>query len=121
MRITPLNPEDPSVLGDFELLGRIGHGGMGQVFLGESLGGAPAAVKVIKPSVVDSESRQRFAQEIEILKTVWGARLAAFLGADAEAEAEQPWPATEYVDGSDLARHVKDHGPLPSALTAALF
>ncbi|GAA3495361.1 hypothetical protein GCM10019016_024610 [Streptomyces prasinosporus] len=58
MRITPLNPEDPSVLGDFELLGRIGHGGMGQVFLGESLGGAPAAVKVIKPSVVLPEAPQ---------------------------------------------------------------
>ncbi|MGA4980466.1 serine/threonine-protein kinase [Streptomyces cellulosae] len=118
MQITPLNPEDPSVLGDFELLGRIGHGGMGQVFLGESLGGEPAAVKVIKPSVVDSESRQRFVQEIEVLKTIWGPRIAAFLGADAEAE--QPWLATEYVDGPDLARHVKDHGPLPSALTAAL-
>ncbi|MFD0228815.1 serine/threonine-protein kinase [Streptomyces hirsutus] len=118
MQITPLNPEDPLSLGDFELLGRIGHGGMGQVFLGESLGGEPAAVKVIKPSVVDSESRQRFAQEVEALKTIWGARIAAFLGADAEAE--QPWLATEYVDGPDLARHVKTHGPLPSVLTAAL-
>ncbi|MFB7248746.1 protein kinase [Streptomyces populi] len=114
----PLNPEDPSSLGDFELLGRVGQGGMGQVFLGESLGGEPAAVKVIKPSVVDSESRQRFSQEIEVLKTIWGPRIAAFLGADAEAE--QPWLATEYVDGPDLARHVKTHGPLPSVLTAAL-
>lgn len=70
MQITPLNPEDPLSLGDFELLGRIGQGGMGQVFLGESLGGEPAAVKVIKPSVVDSESRGRFAQEIEVLKTI---------------------------------------------------
>lgn len=80
---------------------------MGQVFLGESQGGEPAAVKVIKPTVVDSESRQRFAQEIEILKTVWGPRIAAFLGADPEAE--QPWPATEQqvVDS--------DFGPLPSA------
>ncbi|MGW3255711.1 serine/threonine-protein kinase [Streptomyces fungicidicus] len=118
MQITPLNPEDPTSMGDFELLGRIGQGGMGQVFLGESLGGEPAAVKVIKPSVVDSESRQRFAQEIEVLKTIWGARVAAFLGADAEAE--QPWLATEYVDGPDLARHVRTHGPLPSVLTAAL-
>ncbi|MGC0373569.1 serine/threonine-protein kinase [Streptomyces sp. SAI-229] len=105
-------------MGDFELLGRIGQGGMGQVFLGESLGGEPAAVKVIKPSVVDSESRQRFAQEIEVLKTIWGPRIAAFLGADAEAE--QPWLATEYVDGPDLAKHVKTHGPLPSVLAAAL-
>ncbi|WP_432055309.1 serine/threonine-protein kinase [Streptomyces sp. bgisy022] len=118
MQITPLNPEDPLSLGDFELLGRIGQGGMGQVFLGESLGGEPAAVKVIKPSVVDSQSRQRFAQEIEVLKTIWGPRIAAFLGADSEAE--QPWLATEYVDGPDLARHVKTHGPLPSVLTAAL-
>ncbi|MFD6322438.1 protein kinase [Streptomyces sp. NPDC058442] len=118
MQITPLNPEDPLSLGDFELLGRIGQGGMGQVFLGESPGGEPAAVKVIKPSVVDSVSRLRFAQEIEVLKTIWGARLAAFLGADAEAE--QPWLATEYVDGPDLARHLRTHGPLPSVLTAAL-
>ncbi|MEU2159526.1 serine/threonine-protein kinase [Streptomyces sp. NPDC019208] len=118
MQITPLNPEDPRVLGDFELLGRIGQGGMGQVFLGESPGGEPAAVKVIKPSVVDSESRQRFAQEIEVLKTIWGPRIAAFLGA--AAEADQPWLATEYVDGPDLARHVTTHGPLPSVLTAAL-
>ncbi|MGW7619742.1 serine/threonine-protein kinase [Streptomyces antimycoticus] len=118
MQITPLNPEDPLSLGDFELLGRIGQGGMGQVFLGESLGGEPAAVKVIKPSVVDSESRGRFAQEIEVLKTIWGPRIAAFLGADAEAE--QPWLATEYVAGPDLARHVETHGPLPSVLTAAL-
>ncbi|MGW5201566.1 protein kinase domain-containing protein [Streptomyces spiralis] len=118
MQITPLNPEDPLSLGDFELLGRIGQGGMGQVFLGESPGGEPAAVKVIKPSVVDSESRQRFAHEIEVLKTIWGPRIAAFLGADAEAE--QPWLATEYVDGPDLARHVHTHGPLPSVLTAAL-
>ncbi|MFE9975796.1 protein kinase [Streptomyces hirsutus] len=118
MQTTPLNPEDPLSLGDFELLGRIGHGGMGQVFLGESPGGEPAAVKVIKPSVVDSESRQRFAQEIEVLKTIWGPRIAAFLGADAETG--QPWLATEYVDGPDLARHVKTQGPLPSVLTAAL-
>ncbi|MFJ4363738.1 hypothetical protein [Streptomyces chartreusis] len=49
-------------LGDFDLIGRIGrigHGGMGQVDLGESQGGEPAAVKVIKPSVVDSETRLR--------------------------------------------------------------
>lgn len=118
MPITPLSPEDPVVLGDFELLGRIGQGGMGQVFLGESLGGEPAAVKVIKPSVVDSQSRQRFAQEVEVLKTIWGPRIAAFLGADPEAE--QPWLATEYIDGPDLARHVTEHGPLPVVLTAAL-
>jgi serine/threonine protein kinase len=118
VQTTPLSPEDPVRLGDFEIQRRIGQGGMGQVFLGESPGGEPAAVKVIRPSVVDSVSRQRFAQEVEVLKTVWGPRIAAFLGADAEAE--QPWLATEYVEGLDLGSHVKRHGPLPTPLTAAL-
>ncbi|MCC9705043.1 serine/threonine protein kinase [Streptomyces sp. MNU76] len=91
---------------------------MGQVYLGESPGGEPVAVKVIKPSVVDSETRTRFAQEVEILKTIWGARIAALL--DADPDAERPWLATEYVEGLDLSRHVAAHGPLPALLTAAL-
>ncbi|MFC5214742.1 serine/threonine-protein kinase [Streptomyces coerulescens] len=118
MNAAPLSPEDPTELGDFELLGRIGHGGMGQVYLGESPGGEPAAVKVIKPSVVDSETRLRFAQEIEVLKTVWGPRIAAFM--DADPDAIQPWLATEYVDGPDLRKQVNTCGPLPTVLVASL-
>ncbi|MEU1801397.1 serine/threonine-protein kinase [Streptomyces sp. NPDC019937] len=118
MHIAPLSPEDPTELGGYELLGRIGHGGMGQVYLGESPGGEPAAVKVIKPSVVDSETRQRFAQEVEILKAVWGARIAALM--DADVESDPPWLATEYVEGLDLSRHVGTHGPLSALLTASL-
>jgi predicted Ser/Thr protein kinase len=118
VHIAPLCPDDPAELGGYELLGRIGQGGMGQVYLGESPGGEPAAVKVIKPSVVDSETRTRFAQEVEILKTIWGARIAALL--DADPDAERPWLATEYVEGPDLSRHVAAHGPLPALLTAAL-
>ncbi|WP_329443380.1 serine/threonine protein kinase [Streptomyces canus] len=118
MQTTPLSPEDPAQIGGFELLGRIGQGGMGQVYLGESPGGEPAAVKVIKPSVVDSTSRLRFAQEIDILKTVWGARIAQLL--DADADADEPWLATEYVEGPDLGKHVMTHGPLPALLVLSL-
>lgn len=118
MHTTPLSPDDPPELGGFELLGRIGHGGMGQVYLGESPGGEAAALKVIKPALVDGTTRQRFAQEIEILKSVWGARVAALL--DADPEADQPWLATEYVDGSDLRRFTDSYGPLPTVLAAAL-
>ncbi|MEN8653404.1 serine/threonine-protein kinase [Streptomyces sp. 21So2-11] len=118
MNATPLSPEDPTELGGFRLTGRIGHGGMGQVYLGESPAGEAAAVKVIKPSVVDSETRQRFAQEIEVLKTVWGPRIAAFM--DADTEAERPWLATEYVEGPELRRQVDMHGTLSAELTASL-
>ncbi|MFD4550375.1 serine/threonine-protein kinase [Streptomyces sp. NPDC058467] len=118
MNAAPLSPEDPTELRGFELLGRIGHGGTGQVHLGESPGGEAAAVKVIKPSMVDSGTRLRFAQEIEVLKTIWGPRIAAFL--DADAEAEQPWPATEYIDGPDLRKHINTRGPLPMVPAASV-
>ena len=118
VNVAPLSPEDPVELGGFQLIGRIGHGGMGQVYLGESPAGEAAAVKVIKPSVVDSETRQRFAQEIEVLKTVWGPRVAAFM--DADTEAERPWLATEYVEGPDLRKLVESSGTLSGLFAASL-
>ncbi|MFF1339075.1 serine/threonine-protein kinase [Streptomyces sp. NPDC058290] len=118
MHTTPLSPDDPAELGGFTLLRRIGHGGMGQVYLGESAAGEAVAVKVIKPTVVDSETRQRFAQEIEVLKTVWGPRVAAFVKADTESE--QPWLATEYVEGPDLRRLMDTRGVLPPLAAASL-
>ncbi|MCX4957562.1 serine/threonine-protein kinase [Streptomyces virginiae] len=118
MHTTPLSPDDPAELGGFTLLRRIGHGGMGQVYLGESAAGESVAVKVIKPTVVDSETRQRFAQEIEVLKTVWGPRVAAFVKADTESE--QPWLATEYVEGPDLRRLMDTRGVLPPLAAASL-
>ncbi|MET9398440.1 serine/threonine-protein kinase [Kitasatospora sp. NPDC002965] len=118
MNVAPLSPEDPVELGGFHLAGRIGHGGMGQVYLGESPAGEAAAVKVIKPSVVDSETRQRFALEIEVLKTVWGPRIAAFM--DADTEAERPWLATEYVEGPDLRKLIESQGTLSGLFAASL-
>ncbi|MFF2774621.1 protein kinase [Streptomyces sp. NPDC058052] len=118
MNTTPLSPDDPAELGGFTLLGRIGHGGMGQVYLGESAAGEAVAVKVIKPTVVDSETRQRFAQEIEVLKTIWGPRVAAFVKADTESE--QPWLATEYVEGPDLRRLLDTRGVLSPLAAASL-
>lgn len=97
---------------------RIGAGGMGQVFLGESAAGHQAAVKVIKPSVLDEDSRARFVSEADSLRTVYGPFVAAFVGADADAE--QPWLAVEYVPGPDLRTLIAGQGPLPLVETASL-
>src|SRR5216684_2667402 len=43
-----LKPGDPRVIGPYRLVGHLGGGGMGQVFLGLSAGGRPVAVKVIR-------------------------------------------------------------------------
>ncbi|MEU5400198.1 serine/threonine-protein kinase [Streptomyces sp. NPDC005963] len=106
------------MIGTFSLVCRIGSGGMGQVFLGESEAGHQAAVKVIKPSVLDEDTRARFLSEVESLRTVYGPFVAAFVGADATAD--QPWLAVEYVAGPDLRTLIAGQGPLPLAETASL-
>lgn len=114
----PLRDDDPKEIGGFTLVCRIGSGGMGQVFLGESAAGHQAAIKVIKPSVLDEDTRARFLSEVESLRTVYGPFVAAFVGADADAD--RPWLAVEYVPGPDLRTLIAGQGPLPLAETASL-
>ncbi|MEU6142237.1 serine/threonine-protein kinase [Streptomyces sp. NPDC047081] len=114
----PLQDDDPAEIGGYTLRARIGAGGMGQVYLGESTGGHLVAVKVIKPSVLDEETRARFVVEVDNLKTVYGNCVAQFEGADPHAE--RPWLAVDYVHGPDLRSFITDNGPLPLAETASL-
>ncbi|WP_329531880.1 serine/threonine protein kinase [Streptomyces sp. NBC_01450] len=102
----------------YTLVCRLGAGGMGQVYLGESPAGQLVAVKVIKPSVLDEDSRARFLLEVDSLKTVYGPFIASFVAADAQAE--RPWLAVEFVPGFDLLAHVAEQGPLPLVETASL-
>ncbi|MFI1304960.1 serine/threonine-protein kinase [Streptomyces sioyaensis] len=114
----PLRDDDPRTIGVYTLVCRLGAGGMGQVYLGESPAGQLVAVKVIKPSVLDEDSRARFLLEVDSLKTVYGPFIASFVAADAHAE--RPWLAVEFVHGPDLHAHVAEHGPLPLVEAASL-
>jgi eukaryotic-like serine/threonine-protein kinase len=116
--VEPLRDDDPKVIGGYTLVCRIGSGGMGQVYLGESAAGHHAAVKVIKASVLDEDTRARFLSEVDSMRTVYGPFVAGFVGADAAAE--RPWLAVEYVPGPDLRTYVAGHGSLPLAETASL-
>ncbi|WP_407286972.1 protein kinase domain-containing protein [Streptomyces sp. BP-8] len=107
----PLTGSDPRVLGGYRLLGRLGAGGMGRVYLGRSAGGRTVAVKVVHAHfAVDDEFRARFRREIESARRVGGAWTAPVL--DADPDAEVPWIATGYVAGPSLAQAVADVGPL---------
>nr|WP_329280192.1 serine/threonine-protein kinase [Streptomyces sp. NBC_01451] len=107
-------------MGDFTLIGRLGAGGMGQVFLGRSAGGRAAAVKVVRAELAEvPEFRARFRQEVAALHRVGGEWTAPVLGADTEAAA--PWVATEYVPGPSLHQVVESgYGPLPEATLHSL-
>ena len=107
----PLWPGDPGEVGGYRLLGRLGAGGMGQVFLGCSPGGRPVAVKLIRPDYADSgQFRSRFTREVEAAKRVSGFHTA--LVVDADPHADPPWLVTAYIAGPSLRDAVTDHGPL---------
>ena len=78
-----LEPGDPAQVGAYRLLGRLGAGGMGQVYLGVSRGGRKVAVKVLRADLVtDAEFRARFAREVAAARTVNGFYTAPVVDAD---------------------------------------
>lgn len=115
----PLLPEDPQVVGAYRLLGRLGAGGMGRVYLGRSTGGRTVAVKIVHPHfAADDQFRERFRREVRAARSVGGAWTAPVL--DADPEAAVPWVATGYVAGPSLSEAVASAGPLPAAAVRAL-
>ena len=114
-----LQPEDPRSVGPYGLLGRLGAGGMGRVFLGRSRGGRLVAVKVIRPELAGEPGfRARFAREVAAARNVGG--LFTALVVDDDAQGPVPWLATAYVAGPSLAEAVGEHGPLPTASVLTL-
>ncbi|MFH8838109.1 MFS transporter [Streptomyces sp. NPDC017868] len=105
--------EDPTRIGPYRLIARLGAGGMGLVYLGRSEAGRTVAVKVVQAEYAQHpEFRRRFAREVEAARRVGGEWTAAVL--DADTEAPVPWVATQYIPGPDLTTVVaKDFGPLP--------
>ncbi|MEV7325380.1 bifunctional serine/threonine-protein kinase/ABC transporter substrate-binding protein [Streptomyces sp. NPDC093970] len=115
----PLRPSDPSSVGGFRLLRRLGAGGMGVVYLGRSGTGALAAVKVIRAEGAhDDGFRARFAREAELAGRVDSPWVVPVL--DADATARDPWLATAFVAGPALAEAVRDLGPLPPSAVGVL-
>src|SRR2546423_11192847 len=107
----PLGTADPTSVGSYRLLGVLGGGGMGRVYLGRSPTGRRVAIKVIRTELAeDPVFRRRFAREVAAVRSVDPLFTARMV--DADTDAEPPWLATTYVDGPSLREWVVEHGPL---------
>ncbi|MFC5943450.1 serine/threonine protein kinase [Micromonospora harpali] len=107
----PMMPNDPRWLGNYELLSRLGEGGMGTVFLGRSPDGRLVAVKMLRAEHAwDTEFRGRFRSEVNRAREVPGFCTAAVL--DADPDHETPYLVVEYVDGPSLSEVIRERGPL---------
>lgn len=110
---TPLRRWDPEKVGPFTLIGRLGGGAMGHVYLGRSAAGRLVAVKTVRPELAEEPGfRDRFAYEVAAARQVSGMFTAAVVAADPEAEV--PWLATAYVPAPTLNQLVASLGPLAS-------
>ncbi|MFB4262742.1 protein kinase [Nonomuraea sp. GTA35] len=105
---TPLLPGDPEELGGLELLGRLGEGGQGVVYLARTPMNVRVAVKWLRPAGEDGF--ERFLREAEVAQRVAPFCTAAVLSTGVEQG--RPYIVSEYVEGRSLERVVREDGPL---------
>ncbi|MFJ1544256.1 protein kinase [Streptomyces sp. NPDC088246] len=115
--IEPLPPGRARLVGPYQLLGLLGAGGMGEVYLARPAGapdplGGLVALKTVRADLdLDDGFRIRFRREIDAAGAVRSPHTAALVGGDASGRL--PWLATEYVPGPSLAEAVIRGGPMP--------
>jgi serine/threonine protein kinase len=110
--VQPLRRWDPERIGPYAIIGKLGAGAMGQVFLARSTTGRLVAVKTIRVELAEEPGyRARFAREVAAASRVSGVFTASVIQADAEADL--PWVATAYVPAPSLSTLVRRCGPLP--------
>jgi predicted Ser/Thr protein kinase len=111
--LLPLRDTDPREVGGYRLLGRLGEGGQGVVFLALSSAGTQAAVKLLAPTT-DPQVRSRFLKEVAAAQQVAGFCTAHVL--DAGIFERRPFIVSEYVSGPSLVEVVQQHGARSGAV-----
>ena len=124
MPVSSLRPSDPATIGRYVLLGRVAAGGMGIVYLGRE-DGRPDSLVVVKTTRPDLGVPAAFVDRLRSEALITAALadgerpvegLARFVEADAQAE--RPWIATEYVPGPCLHEVARGHGVADDVVAA---
>jgi hypothetical protein len=105
---------DPTGIAGYHLEGVLGAGGMGTVYLARDSEGRHVALKVIRREFADNgDFRARFAREAAHARRV--ARFSTAPVLDHDAEADEPYIVTEFVEGLTLAQRIATAGPMRGA------
>ncbi|MFO0874124.1 MAG: protein kinase [Phycisphaerales bacterium] len=101
----------PGRIGHYEIVRRIGHGGMGVVY--EAQQEEPrrsVALKVMNAGTSGRRSLRRFRHEAQVLGRLQHPGIAQIFeaGVDDWGDGPQPYFAMELVRGAELARYVRD-------------
>lgn len=110
---------DQDRIGDYELIRKIGEGGMGVVYKALDADGQAVAVKVLRAHIAhDRGARERLRREVSTLVRVKSPHVASFL--DADVDGENPYLVTSFVPGAALDEVVEGDGPFGAARLARL-
>lgn len=107
--VDPLRPDDPSRVGPYLLLERLGEGGQGVVYLGQGVEGRRVAVKLLHAQFAGNAAmRKRFLREAVAAQKV--ARFCIAQVVDVGVESDRPYIVSEYVEGRSLQKEVTQNG-----------
>ncbi|MGN9780566.1 protein kinase domain-containing protein [Nonomuraea sp. ZG12] len=109
--VRPLTVGDPVMIGRHLLLGRLGVGGMGIVYLAEPPGGGFVALKTPHaPHLKDPTLRARFAEEVAFSRRMVPFCTAAVI--EDGVDGDRPYLVTEYLPGPALSQVIAARGAL---------
>lgn len=111
---------DPSTIGRYKVLGTLGAGAMGTVYLAEDpLLKRPLAIKVVREGTGDAEVLQRFQREAEVSARLNHPNAVTVFDVGEEPNLG-PFLVMEYIEGERLSDLLKAH-PLEPSQAAGLL
>ena len=107
--LIPLQSGDPERIGEYTVVARLGEGGQGVVYLGQTTNGGQVAIKLLHPWFGGTaRGRELFAREIEAADRIKGYTARVLASAE---YAGRPYIVSEYIAGESIQRKVDRDGP----------